>query len=518
MGKKQTRRGVLMDGERIRRVLRLRELGKSQSEIARDVGISRAAVQDYTRRAQAVGLSADEAAGLVDEEVRKRLNKNGGHRRQIAVELNVAEVITELSQKGVTLELLYRELVSKGKMPCSYSTFCRRVKEHEEATNVVLKRHYAPGEYWFVDYAGVTVPIWNTARTEILFQAQIFVGVLGASAKIFCEATQSQEIAHFIGSHVRGFEFYGGSTHLVVPDNLKSGVVKSNYYEPELTRAYQELGEHYGVTALPARVNKPRDKGKVERAVLAIERWVLAPLRKEKFTTLCALNAAIKELTAALNNQQMKEYGASRNDLFERLERAALKPLPEARYEVATIKHARVNIDYHVEFDKHYYSVPYQHVRQEVWIRATEFTVEIVLEKTRIALHQRSRKPYGYSTIPEHMPLHHVAFHSRKAETFIAWARAVGPESEQLVMRVFTLVRHEEQGYRTILGLQRLAKTYTSTAFEAAAKEANGAGVASCKRVKGIIARQHAENLAKLENAAAAPVLHMNLRDPKNYH
>jgi predicted transcriptional regulator len=152
MGKKQARRGVLMDGERIRRVLRLRELGKSQSEIAREVGISRAAVQDCTRRAQAVGLSAEEAAGIVDEEVRKRLNKNGGHRRQIAVELNVAEVITELSQKGVTLELLYRELVSKGKMPCSYSTFCRRVKEHEEATNVVLKRNYAPGEYWFVDY------------------------------------------------------------------------------------------------------------------------------------------------------------------------------------------------------------------------------------------------------------------------------------------------------------------------------------------------------------------------------
>lgn len=517
MGKQQTQRGVLMEGEKIRRVLKLRELGRSQSEIAREVGISRAAVQDYTRRAQAVGFTADEAIGLVDEEVRKRLNKSGGHRRQIAVEIDLAEVVTELSRKGVTLELLYRELVAKGKMPCSYSTFCRRIKHYEKVTNVVLRRHYAPGEYWFVDYAGVTVPIWNAARTEVIFQAQIFVGTLGASGKIFCEATQSQKIAHFIGSHVRGFEFYGGVPLLVVPDNLKSAVVKSNYHEPELTRAYQELGEHYGLTALPARVNKPRDKGKVERAVLAVERWVLAPLRKERFTTLCALNADIRELTATLNNQRMQEYGASRNELFERLERAALKPLPETRYEVATIKHARVNIDYHVEFDKHYYSVPYQHARQEVWIRATEFTVDIVLEKTRIALHQRSCKVHGHSTLTEHMPSHHLAIHSRKAETFLAWARAVGSESEKLVARVLSLVRHEEQGYRTILGLQRLAKIYTSTAFEAAAKEANDAGVASCKRVKGIIARQYAENLEKLTYADATPVLHGNLRDPKGY-
>lgn len=517
MRRKQEKRGVQMGVEKIRRVLRLRELGRSQSEISLEVGISRAAVQDYTRRAQAVGLTADEATGLSEEEIRKRLNKSGGHRQAIPLKLDIAALLVELSRKGVTLELLYKELVSDGKMPCSYSTFCRRIKEHEKLTNVTLKRHYAPGEYWFVDYAGLTVPIWNTTRTEVVFQAQIFVGVLGASGKIFCEATQSQEIAHFIGSHVRGFEFYGGVPILIVPDNLKSGVVNSNYYEPELTRAYQELGEHYNVTALPARVRKPRDKAKVERGVLAVERWVLAPLRKEKFTSLAALNTAIQELTTALNNEQMREFGVSRSELFERLERAALKPLPETRYEVATIKQAKVNIDYHIQFDQHYYSVPYQYVRQEVWIRATEFNVEIILDKSRLALHPRCRKPNGYTTLPEHMPSNHLAVHSRKADMFLDWARAIGPETAQLVERVFTLVRHEEQGYRTILGFQRLAKTYTAVAFEAAAKEANGAGVSSCKRVKGIIARQYAENLTKLEHTDTPPVLHSNLRDPKNY-
>jgi transposase len=505
-----------MSADKIRRVLRLWSLGKSQSEVAREAQVSRAAVQDYTRRAKALGLTLEEAVKLEDQELLAKLGKIGGHRKQISVEIDYARVTAELGKKGVTLELLFRELLAQGKMPCSYQTFCRRILAHERTTGVVLRQSYAPGEYWFVDYAGVTVSIWNTAQTKVLFEAQVFVGVLGASGLIFAEATESQKTEYFIGSHVRGFEFYGGVPLIAVPDNLKSAVTKCDRFEPELNRAYEELGAHYGMTILPARPRKPRDKGKVERAVLAVERWVLAVLRDEKFSSLAALNVAIRSLVDALNHRQMREYGASRWELFVKIERDALKPLPEKRYEVTTLKLAKVNIDYHIELEKHYYSVPYQLVRQEVWVRASEYQVTIHFGNKCVATHVRSRIPYRYTTLFEHMPSNHQAIRSQKAESFVTWAATIGPESEKLIERTFSLVSHERLAFRSIMGLQRLAKTYSTQAFEAAAKEANGAGVASCKRVKGIIARQYAEKINQKEPAPV--VLHANLRDPIIYH
>jgi transposase len=485
-------------------------------EVAREAQVSRAAVQDYTRRAKALELTVEEAAKLEDQELLAKLGKLGGHKKQIPLEIDYAQVTAELGKKGVTLELLFRELLAQGKMPCSYPTFCRRIIAHERTTGVVLRQSYAPGEYWFVDYAGVTVPIWNAAQTTILFEAQVFVGALGASGLIFAEATESQKIPHFIGSHVRGFEFYGGVPLIVTPDNLKSAVTKCDRHEPELTRAYEELGEHYSVTMLPARPRKPRDKGKVERAVLAVERWVLAVLRNEKFSSLAALNAAMRPLVDTLNHRQMREYGASRWELFLRMEQRALKPLPEKRYEVTMLKLAKVNIDYHIEFEKHYYSVPYQLVRQEVWVKASEFQVTIHLGNKCVATHIRSRFPYRYTTLFEHMPQNHQAVRSYTAAGFVTWAATIGTESVKLIERTFSLVQHERQAFRSILGFQRLAKTYSSQAFEAAAQEANGAGVASCKRVKGIIARQYAEKLNQKESAPV--VTHSNLRDPGTYH
>jgi len=231
-------------------------------------------------------------------------------------------------------------------MPAGYATFCRRISEYQDSTGVVLKQIYTPGEYCFVDYAGLTAPIWNNPGTEVLSKAQIFVGALGFSGLIFCEATPSQEIKHFIASHVRAFEFYGGVPLLIVPDNLKSGIKNSNWYEPELTKAYQELTEHYEATVLPARVRKPRDEGKVEHAVLEIERWVLAPLRNNKFTSVAALNEAMRPLVTALNNRQMRDYGASRQELFERVESSALKPLTANRYEfIVSFRPVTVNLE-----------------------------------------------------------------------------------------------------------------------------------------------------------------------------
>ena len=515
--KKKKFLGVTMSASRIRTVLQLWFHGKNQSQIARDAQVSRSSVQDYVHRVTAIGLTWLECQLLDDKDLVEKLGKQGGHKRALPVELDYAKILSELGRKGVTLRLLHQEVVVAKGVRCSYPTFCRRIQEHQNTTGVVLRQHYAPGEYCMVDYAGLTVPIWNAQRTEVVSHAQVFVSVLGASGLIFVEATESQEVKHFIGSHVRCFEFYGGVPLILIPDNLKSAVIKSDRYEPELNRAYEEFGAHYGVTVLPARVRKPRDKGKVERAVLEVERGILAPLRDHKFTSVLELNVAMKPPADALNHRQMREKGASRRELFERFEKEVLKPLPATRYEAVTFKLARVNIDYHVEFKKHYYSVPYQYNRQEVWIRVSEHQVAVYLHGKSIAIHPRSRAEYRFSTVTEHMPANHQAMRSRTASVFLDWAASIGPESRKLVDRALTLGAHEQQAFRSILGMQRLVKSYSPAAFEAAAKEANGACLASCKRLRGIIARQYAEQLS-VSGKQTPIILHANLRDPKDYH
>jgi transposase len=509
------KQGVPMEGHKIREIVRLKALGYSQTMIAQSVGVARSTVQDYVRVAQAAGLSAEESCGLGEQELRARLGKDGGHRQKIAVELDYGALRDELRKKGVTLELLFRELLAQGKMPVSYATFCRRVQEQRERSGVAMHQEYAAGEYLLVDYTGPTVSIWNQSLETVLFEAAIFVGVLGASGKIFCEATASQAMQHFLGSHVRAFRFFGGLPKVIVPDNLKSAVKKVNWYEPNLTRAYQELAEYYGLAILPTRARAPRDKGKVERAVLEVERWILAVLRNRKFTSLAELNDAIRALLAEVNAGVMREYGASRDELFERIERSALRVLPPTQFEPAECKLARVNIDYHVDFERHRYSVPFQYVHQEVWVRATEFTLSVHRDGKSIATHARCRSEKRFTTLAEHMPPAHQAMHARSTVNFLQWAKSVGSGTHNFVEKLLCAVRHEQQAYRTIMGLQRLAKTYSAAALERAAAEAAGACALSYGAVHGIIARHHAEQLKD------APVLvaeHANLRDPKLFH
>ncbi len=504
-----------MEGQKIREIVRLMGLGYSQTMIAQSVGAARSTVQDYVRQAESVGLKAEEAATLSEEELRARLGKDGGHRQKIPVELDYSALRDELRKKGVTLELLFRELLAQGKMPVSYATFCRRVQEQRDRSGVVMHQEYVPGEYLLVDYAGPTVSIWNETFDAVVFEAAIFVGVLGASGKIFCEATPSQKMQYFLGSHVRAFQFYEGLPKIVVPDNLRPAVKKVNWYEPDLTRAYQELAEYYSLAILPTRRRAPRDKAKVERAVLEIERWILAVLRNRKFTSLAVLNDAMRPLLAEINARPMREYGASRNELFERIERGALKALPPTHFEPADCRLARVNIDYHVDFEKHRYSVPFQYVHQEVWIRATEFMLSVHRDGKCIATHARCRSAARFTTTAEHMPPAHQAMHARTTVNFLRWAEGVGPGTHSFVEKLLCAVRHEQQAYRTIMGLQRLAKTYSAAALEQAAGEAAGACALSYGAVRGIIARQHAEQLKE------SPVLvtdHANLRDPKLFH
>ena len=337
------------------------------------------------------------------------------------------------------------------------------------------------------------------------------MAVLGASNYTYAEATESQELENWIGSHIRTFEFLGGVTKLVVPDNTRTGVNRACRYEPDLNRTYHELAMHYGVAVLPARPYKPRDKAKVENGVLVVERWIVAALRHRKFFSLAELNQAIRELLDKLNQRPFRKRPGCRASLFQELDRPALGPLPRERYEFHQWATARVNIDYHVEFDRHYYSVPYTLTGQLVDLRATMTTVEIFHRGERVASHLRSRQAYQATTQAEHRPKSHQQHLAWPPSRLLHWAQSVGPATAQLFAAILESKPHPEMGYRSCLGILRLGQRYSNERLEAAAMRAVSTGACSYRSVKSILER--GLDRQPLEAPATRPPLqHPNLR------
>jgi transposase len=335
--------------------------------------------------------------------------------------------------------------------------------------DLVLRQEHRAGEKMFVDYAGATIPIHHAESGEV-HGAAVFVAVLGASSYTFAEATTGQDLRNWIGSHQRAFEFIGGVTEVVVPDNLKSAVSHPSYYEPDLNPTYRDLGEHYGVAIIPARPYRARDKAKAEVGVQVVQRWIVAALRKRKFFSLAEVNQAIAELLVRVNQRPFRKRAGSRATLFAQLDRPALKPLPATRYQFGEWKTARVNIDYHIEVERHFYSVPYALVHQEVDVHLTGETVEILHRGARVASHVRSREEAKASTVDEHRPKSHQKYLGRTPSRLIEDAQQTGPCTGQLVEAILAAKRHPEQGFRSCLGILRLAKTYPAERMEAAAR------------------------------------------------
>ena len=338
----------------------------------------------------------------------------------------------------------------------------------------------------FVDYAGHTVGVVNRDTGE-LREAQIFVAVLGASSYTYAEATWTQTLPDWIASHVRAFEFMGGSTELVIPDNLRSAVSRAHRYEPDTNPTYHDLACHYAVAVLPARVKKPRDKAKAEVAVQVVERWILAALRNRTFFSLAELNAAIAKLLERLNNRPFRKLPGSRRSLFEQLDRPALRPLPAERYVFAQWKKARVNIDYHVEVDRHYYSVPHALVGRQLDVRLTATTVECLYRSERVASHVRSPLRGRHTTADEHMPEKHRKMGQWSPERFIGWATTIGPQTATLIETVLRSRRHPQQAFRSCLGILRLADSYGEERLEGAAGRAVALGANSYRSVESIL-------------------------------
>jgi len=379
-----------------------------------------------------------------------------------------------------------------------------------------MRQHHRAGEKLFVDYSGKKPTVADPTTGEVR-EVELFVAVLGASNYTFAEATPTQQIADWIQSHVHAFEFLGGIPGAVVPDQLKTGVTRACRYEPELQRSYDELALHYGTAILPARPASPRDKPKVEVAVQVVQRWILARLRHETFFSLTELNQRIRELLAELNGRVMRHYRASRRELFEQLDRPALKPLPATRFEHAAWKFVRPSLDYHVELDGHYYSVPFTLRHERLDLRHTATTVEVFHKGLRVASHVRSYLRGRHTTVPEHMPKSHQAHLEWSPERIGRWARSIGPNTQQLVEAIFADRPHPEQGYRSCLGILRLAKRYGDARLEAACQRALAVRARSYRHVESILKHGLDRLPATAEVSRDAAVAHANLRGRDYY-
>jgi transposase len=447
-------------------------------------------VSEYVKRAAAAGLKWPLPEELDEESLYVRLFP--GDRRATPQRIqslpNWGQVREELKKRNVTLRLLwveYREVYPEG---YGYSQYCELYRCYVSKLDPPMRLNHKAGEKLFVDYAGDTVAITNPETGEV-HQAQIFVATWGASSYTYAEAQPSQEMMHWIGGHVRALAFFNGVPEIIVPDNLRQGVKHPNLYEPDLNPTYLEMAQHYGVAVIPARVKRPRDKSKVEVGVQVVERWILARLRHQTFFSLAAVNRAMALWLLELNNKPMEHLEKSRRQLFEELDQPALHPLPETPYEYATWKTARVNIDYHVEFEKHFYSVPYELIHQEVRIRASERMVEIFhqSQSQAVALHLRSRVPGRYSTQIAHMPLNHQKAAEWTPERLLRWADEIGPQTRQLIGSILATRQHPQQAFRSCLGILRLSSQHPHAQMEIACQRAGEAKTLNYQGVKALL-------------------------------
>ena len=506
----------------VREILRLKfgaDMG--HKAIARSLGIAASTVRLTLARVAEAGLTWPLPDELTDAVLEERLygeagTKRGSRRR---AEPDWALINRELRRKHVTLSILWEEYIAQHPAGYRYSRFCDLYRGWEGKLSLTMRQSHAGGEKLFVDYAGDTVPVIVDRLTGEVREAQIFVAVLGASSFSYAQATWTQGLADWIAAHVGALEAIGGVPRLLVPDNAKVAVVKACLYDPEVNRSYAEMAAYYGMAVLPARPKKPRDKAKVEAAVLIVERWLIGRLRHRRFHGLGELNQAIGELLYHLNDvRPIRRLGVTRRQLIEELDRPHLKPLPAEPYVFAEWRVRRVGIDYHVDIDRHYYSVPHRFARREVEVRLTARTVEIFFKGERIAAHLRTSSNGRHTTIPEHMPSSHRRYADWTIERILREAAAIGPSVALLCELILEHRPHPEQGFRACLGILRLTQPFGAARVEAAATRALEIGARTFGSVKSILDNNLDRHSAPRRAGSDEAILHPNIRGARYYN
>jgi transposase len=504
---------------KLRQIIQFESSKLSAREVGRALTLSHGAVSKYRCVVRAAGVSWEEAQQLDDAELERRIwQARAEHKTREVVLPDCAWIHMELKRhKHMTLQLLWDEYhATHGTLALRYSSFCERYRHWvRRLQRSMRQRHYA-GEKLFVDYAGSTVPIYG-ATCEEAYRAAIFVGALGASGYAYAEATRTASLPDWLGSHVRMLTFYGLAPTILVPDNPRVGVTKADRYEPELQRSYEEMAAHYSIAVIPARPFRPKDKPKAELTVLLVCRWVLARLRHQRFFSLEELNAAIRPLLTELNERPFQKLPGSRRSVFEALDRPAMRPLPATPYVYAEWKRVRAAFDYHVDVDRHYYSVPHALVGQELWARFSAATVEVFHRNLRVASHVRSYQRGVHTTLSEHMPRAHRAHAEWTPTRLINWGASIGANTCAVVEHLLKSKPHPEQGYRACLGLLSLARQYGQGRLEAASTLAVKLQSPTRKSVLSILKTGRDQRQPATPEPLDLPE-HTNVRGPKYYH
>lgn len=506
--------------KKLREILRLKLKSKlSMRAIQKVVNVSLGAIQGVIKQATALQLSWEKVQSLDEMQLTELFYPAQKSLPATLYELpDWNEVHRELSRKGMTKQLLWEEYAEQHSDGCySYSRYCRLYNAWAKKQKRSMRQVHKAGEKLFVDYAGQTVPIVSEVTGEFV-SAQVFVAVLGASNYIFAEATRSQKLIDWTGSHVRAFEFFGGVPELLIPDNLRSGVSRACRYEPDLNSTYQQLATHYNTVIIPARPRKPQDKSKAEIGVQIIERWILARLRHHTFFSLNELNRCIQSLLEEVNNKPYQKLNGTRKEWFESIDKPTLSSLPKHPYEYTEIKPAKVNIDYHVQFDKHCYSVPHHLVGETIEIHAKSTIVAFYFFGKRVASHARKYYP-GMTTIPEHMPQRHQKHLQWTPERLLNWAQSIGEEVAIWVRSVLEQKDHPEQAYRVCLGLLSLSKSYDDCRLNNACITANHKKLYRLKQIKNILKSNRDKLIGKdKKQLNLLPQNHENIRGPESFH
>ena len=505
---------------KIREVARLNAAGLSIRQIADSCKMARSTVKDYLTRLSSAELDWPFPPEASDEELLSRLfcRPVMRSRDQDRPLPEWKQIHRDLHRKGVTLCLLWQEYQENEPSGYGYTQFCHHYHQWAKNVDVSMRQVHRAGEKLFVDYAGMTMPLRDAVSGETS-AVQIFVAALGASQYLYAEATRTQQLADWIGSHVRTFEYLGGVTEIVVPDNLKSGVTRACRYDPDINPTYDHMAGYYGVAVIPARPRKPKDKAKVESGVQIVEREILAPLRDRTFFSLGALNRAIRELLEKVNKRPFQKLEGSRAELFKELDRPALKPLPPVRYELSEFLTPSINIDYHVGVKGHYYSVPYTLKGQKVEVRLTGRMVEVLHRGKRVAAHARDDRKGRHTTDPAHMPKAHREHLEWSPSRIIKWAGSIGPHCAQVAKRIIEGRAHPEQGYRPCLGIMRLSRGYGEVRLEAACRRALALEVCTYRSIKSILSTGKDSEALPGEGADAATCdqIHQNVRGGNYY-
>ncbi|AXR05776.1 IS21 family transposase [Salinimonas sediminis] len=505
----------------LREILRLKlQADLSVRQIHRSLRVSVGAVSKVLSNASVMKLSWADIDALDDVQLANRFYPQADTRQSTQFEMpDWRDVHQELTHKGVTKHLLWEEYTEQYPNRCySYPQYCHHYQVWQKSQRRSMRQTHKAGEKLFVDYAGQTVPVVGASTGEVR-HAQVFVAVMGASNHTFAEGTWTQSLPDWLGSHARAFNFFGGVPQLVIPDNLKSGVSKACRYDPDVTPAYQQLAAHYGCAIVPARPYKPKDKAKAEVGVQVIERWILARLRHYTFFSLTELNTCIAALLKDVNNRSFKQLNGSRQSWFESIDKPALAPLPKLAYQYTDIKTVKVNIDYHIQYDTHLYSVPHHLVGERIDVHASNTLITLYFHNKVVASHARQYR-HGMSTVAAHMPTRHQKHQSWTPGRLMNWAKDIGDEVLVWVKYQLASKSHQEQAYRVCLGLLNLSRQYPSQRLNKACAIANQQHLYRLKQVKAILTSnqdklyQHNQD----ESQNHLPQTHENIRGPQSFH